>query len=274
MKFLFEKSKNIDLVIMVAITLLEVCLIIIWPSWQSPIRIILGFLVVLIVPGYILTSLLFPQKDDIDGVERLALSLGLSIAVIPLIGLILDKTPWGIRLIPIALSLGLFVICLSGFTLWRRSFVPIQKRYYLPLDNSGFLRAAGAITLIITFFVGLVIFGLSLRPEEKFTEFYILGAEGKLENYVTELKPYEFFSVKLGITNHEGEDVKYTVRAPFQDNAIIAEMSVIADSTWEENIFNFASSEIGRQKIAFDLYREGEKEIYRSVHLFIDIVSE
>jgi uncharacterized membrane protein len=48
---------------------------------------------VLFFPGYTLISALFPRKDSLSGVERLALSFGLSIAVVPLIGLILNYMP-------------------------------------------------------------------------------------------------------------------------------------------------------------------------------------
>lgn len=41
----------------------------------------------------------------LDTIERVALSLGMSIALVPIIGLLLNYTPWGIRLTPIVLSL-------------------------------------------------------------------------------------------------------------------------------------------------------------------------
>ena len=56
------------------------------PLTGLPVRIPLGLLMVLFVPGYALIAALFPRKDDLDGIERLALSFGLSIAVVPLIG--------------------------------------------------------------------------------------------------------------------------------------------------------------------------------------------
>jgi hypothetical protein len=36
-------------------------------------------------------------EDTIDGVERIALSFGLSVALVPILGIILDKTPYGIH---------------------------------------------------------------------------------------------------------------------------------------------------------------------------------
>jgi len=42
------------------------------------IRIILGLPLVLFLPGYSLIATLFSRKDDLDGIERIALSFGLS----------------------------------------------------------------------------------------------------------------------------------------------------------------------------------------------------
>ena len=60
-------------------------------------RIVLGLPFVLFFPGYVLNLALFPRKEGMGGIERAALSFGLSIAAIPLIGLTLNYTPWGIR---------------------------------------------------------------------------------------------------------------------------------------------------------------------------------
>ncbi|HNR26717.1 MAG TPA: DUF1616 domain-containing protein, partial [Methanobacteriaceae archaeon] len=57
-----------------------------------------------------------------------ALSFGLSIAVTPLIGLVLNYTPWGIRLDPILVSLAGFTLpmCLISH-LRRRSLSDDEK---------------------------------------------------------------------------------------------------------------------------------------------------
>ena len=75
----------------------------------GPLRIGLGLPFVIFFPGYTLLSALFPKRDDLSGIERVALSFGLSIAVVPLIGLILNYTPWGIKLYPILTSITLFI---------------------------------------------------------------------------------------------------------------------------------------------------------------------
>jgi hypothetical protein len=68
------------------------------------IRYILGSVFVLFLPGYSLIKTLFPTRE-IDNIERTALSIGMSLALVPLVGLLLNYTPWGIRLTPVTLSL-------------------------------------------------------------------------------------------------------------------------------------------------------------------------
>jgi len=59
---------------------------------------------VLFLPGYSFIKALFPVKE-IDNVERIALSIGMSLAIVAINALILNYTPWGISTIPITLSL-------------------------------------------------------------------------------------------------------------------------------------------------------------------------
>jgi len=75
-------------------------------------RYVLGSLFVLFLPGYSFMKALFPKQvpiktgsEDLDTIERLALSVGMSLALVPLAGLVLNYTPWGIRLVPVTMSL-------------------------------------------------------------------------------------------------------------------------------------------------------------------------
>jgi len=83
-------------------------------------RWVLGSLFILFLPGYTLIEALFPKRNDLDGIERLALSIGLSLAVTPLIGLLLNYTPWGIRLNPIIISLTIFTLTMSLLATHRK----------------------------------------------------------------------------------------------------------------------------------------------------------
>jgi len=67
-------------------------------------RYLLGSVFVLWLPGYTLIKALFPTKE-LDNIELIALSIGISLALVPITGLLLNYTPWGIRTTPITLTL-------------------------------------------------------------------------------------------------------------------------------------------------------------------------
>ena len=72
-------------------------------------RYVFGSVLVLFLPGYSLIKALFGSKE-LDNIERVALSVDLSLALVPLAGLLLNYTPWGIRTTPVT-------FCLLGLTL-------------------------------------------------------------------------------------------------------------------------------------------------------------
>ena len=74
----------------------------------SILRLILGS-ILLCLPGYSTIKLLFPSSQ-LRLPERLALSFAVSLAVVPIIGFILNFTPWGIRFQPILICLAVYTI--------------------------------------------------------------------------------------------------------------------------------------------------------------------
>ena len=83
-------------------------------------RYLFGSLFVLYLPGASLIELLYPKPSDLSQLERLALSIGLSLALVPLVGLLLNYTPWGIRLDPIFVSLSLLTLGLAAGAVARK----------------------------------------------------------------------------------------------------------------------------------------------------------
>ena len=102
-----------DLALVIFLTIMCIPFVLIPPLNETPVRIILGLSLVLFLPSYALIATLFPRKDDLDGIERIALSFGLSIAISPLLGLALNYTLFGIRLTPVLIVLMVFTIALA-----------------------------------------------------------------------------------------------------------------------------------------------------------------
>jgi uncharacterized membrane protein len=115
-------------VILIAVVVATLLLFPLVAFTSGGLRIAFGLLFALFFPGYALISALFPKQGRLGGIERLALSFGLSIAIVPLIGFILNFTPWGIKLYPIVISVTLFILAASVVGWYRqRRLEPAQR---------------------------------------------------------------------------------------------------------------------------------------------------
>ena len=67
-------------------------------------------------------------SKEIDDSERAALSIGMSLALVPLVGLLLNYTPWGIKLEPILYSVTSFIFITSISAIFRWARLPQEER--------------------------------------------------------------------------------------------------------------------------------------------------
>jgi len=251
-------------------------------SGAGILRIILGLPFTLFFPGYTLIAALFPAHGDLDGIERTALSFGLSIAVVPLIGLGLNYTPWGIRMIPILVALLVFTGCMSALAFYRRRKQPEEQRFYpvfeaeLPVwgEISRIDRVlSGVLALAVLFAVGSIIYVVTApKAGERFTEFYILGPGGKAEGYPRDLAVNEKGYIIAGVVNHEYSTVKYSVGVVMDGHfkQRLAPFELAHEEKWEEMVAFSAGQPHENMKIEFLLYWEGNPEPYRSLHLWVN----
>ena len=101
-------------------TVLSLALISVSSGVALYLRYVFGGLLVLFLPGYSLVELLYAKRKELDDLTRLALSIGLSLAIVPLVGLVLNYTPFGIRLLPVAFSLAGLTLILLTLSLKRK----------------------------------------------------------------------------------------------------------------------------------------------------------
>jgi uncharacterized membrane protein len=273
-----------DLLIIIVLSLLLVPLALLTAGL---LRSILGLLFVIFFPGYALIATLFPKKGNLDNIERLALSFALSIAVVPLLGLILNYTPWGIRLESIVVSVLCFILIMSGLALYRRRSLPPEERFE-PNFRSSFSRLAlsmkgqrlgeGVLAVLLVIAIcgaigGIVYAVNSPKVGEKFTEFYILDAEGNAANYPKEIALGNEGKVIVGIVNHEQETMTYGVEIDIDGNKVSDTGSIPLDNEakWEHEV-SFAPTRTGaNQKIEFLLYKGQGSEPYQRLYLWVDV---
>ncbi|NLV11579.1 DUF1616 domain-containing protein [Halomicrobium mukohataei] len=242
-----------DLAAIVVLTLLTAAAATVPVVRETPLRIVLGLPLTLFIPGYAFIAALFPEagtgpvdeesdggaeRDEggIDGIERVALSFGLSIAIVPLIGLILNFTPWGIRLVPILVGVGGFTLIATVVAARRRRALPPDEQFRVPYRawiasartelfepetrTDGALNVLLVLSMLLA--VGSVGYAVAVPQQgESFSEFYLLTEDddGELvaDNYPEEFVRGQSQSVVVGIGNHEHQPTNYTVVMELQN---------------------------------------------------------
>lgn len=251
------------------------------------------------------------QQKGIDGIERVALSFGLSIAIVPLIGLVLNFTPWGIRLAPIALSVTVFTLACVGVAARRRRELPAEERFQVPyrawiaagkaelFDPDSRTDAALNVVLAISVVlaVGSVGYAVAVPPQgEQFSEFYLLSesADGELvaDGYPDELTVGEQSELVIGIGNNEYETTTYTVVVQLQTveqdgNATIVRdrteierfQTTVEHNTTHHEPHTLRPTQPGEDlRVKYLLYKGGapdtptQANAYRDLHIWIDVV--
>lgn len=225
----FSQAFPLDLALVVVWLTASVAAIYLPILNATPIRIVLTLPVLLFIPGYCLIAVLFPKNDDIGLVERIMLSIGFSIAIVPLIGFGLNFTPWGIRLEPVVVVLILLTWMMILVAHYQRAVLPIEERFrvsfsviagrirqeFLPQGERGVDRLLSVVlTLVILVTVITTIYVIvnpSSKDAERFSEFYILGEKQTAADYPDVINPAENYPMYIGVGNHEYRSMNYTI---------------------------------------------------------------
>jgi uncharacterized membrane protein len=308
-----------------------------WVS-ETPLRVVFGLPFVLFIPGYAFIAALFPEagesptevevdredgdeldvddaaseRSGIDGIERVALSFGLSIAIVPLIGLVLNFTPWGIRLVPIMVSVSLFTLGATVVAARRRWALDPEEQFVVPWREwlqagrtelfEPETRTDGALNVLLAASVILAVASVGYavavpKDGEAFTEFYILTEtdDGELvaDDYPTEFTQGESRSLVVGIGNQEHQPTNYTVVIALQEVRIENNSSTVLEEselrrfrtqvghneTWhlQHNVTPTMTGE--RLRLTYLLYT-GEvpadptvENSYRELHLWVNVTA-
>lgn len=108
---------------------------------------------------------------------------------------------------------------------------------------------------------------------ETFTEFYILGSDGKAGDYPTNLTVGETGSVTMGIVNHEGTSVNYEAVVRLNNTTLKNESFKLDDGESKSIPLTFSINRSGNgQKLEFKLYKLPDtQQPYRALDLLVDV---
>lgn len=252
-----------------AVVVVAVAVVLMSGGAPSPLRVVLGLLLVFVLPGYALVAVLFPERAlgedsdaDIDGLYgispgiRAVLSVGLSIFIAPLVGILYSFSPVGVSegtVLPTLAALTVFTAAVAGY---RRLERPPARRFGLQFGT--WFAAAGAwvrtdgetgapgggterfdVVLNVALAVGIVAATVGLAAAvgvptngERFTAFGLLteDATGELvaTDYPDELVVGESATLYLDVQNREGRAVDYVVVVELQR---LADDGTVLEST-------------------------------------------
>ena len=270
-----------DLILLNIITVILIIVIAVFPS--AILRIILGLPFILFIPGYTLIASLFPGKGQLENIERAAISSLLSVIIVMISGFALNFTPWGIRLYPLLIVLTAIISFTSLIAWYRRRRIVGSDETAITLNISlTFWRRKSRLDktlisiLVLTILgtIGLLSYAAVVpRTGERFTEFYIIGADDRDEGYLDELVLGEDATVVIGIVNQEHKTISYRIEVRI-DRVKHTEVGplVLSHDTKREEMISFRPGTVGdNQKVEFLLFKQGHSDIYRSLYLFINV---
>lgn len=238
-----------DLIGVICLVLLTNAAVFVPAVRATPVRLVLGYLFLLFLPGYAIVAALFPRHGGretadpyrtswltargIDGVERFVLSAGTSLAVVPLVAFVLSATGYGVRLGPIVVATSALTIVATLVGAVHRLSFPPAERFSLPVgvwarswlattrglfgSTSRYDRALNVLLVVsLLLAVSGAVYAVTVpQPDSGYTEFYLLNrtTEGDLtaDEFPTEFQRSEPQELVVGIGNKEQQSTTYTV---------------------------------------------------------------
>ena len=281
--------KSVDILVIIVITIVAVALAFVVPPDSVPGR-ILTLPLVLVLPGYALMASVFPRRS-LGAVECLVFSLGLSLVIVVLGGLVLNWTPFGLRASSWSLLLGSITLGACAVALARRrglrtchaertrSISALFRTCHAERTRSisalyGLLRIKGVgltfrqglllgmAVVIICGAIAISNIGAAQQPFPGFTQLWILPAGGA--------NPKN--AVRLGVSNMESTAMEYSLAVNVDGKVVKLWPSIDLKPSekWETTLMLPQTAHTGAVRVEVVLYRtNAPATIYRHVVLWL-----
>lgn len=211
---------------------------------------LIAFPIILLLPGYALSVVLFPRRDDLDPIERLVMSVGLNVSMVCLLALSIDALGMRLWSTPLLITLTIATAAFMIVSILRRCGE--DNAYDLELPEIGISVKR---TVPILLMVMAIAIALSME-QEKPVELYITDKNGFV------LSCPEISDARVVVANHVG---KASYRLDIDDGRTMKShrFTLDGESIWSMNL----NSEEMRNRSRLDITLYGDGEPIRRVHL-------
>ena len=251
---------------------------------EGVLRVLLAVIAALFLPGYFIQTIFYPLAQQITNEERIGLSIGLSVAVIPILALILDGFGIPIELHSVVvIESGLLWVAMVLSLIIRRRQLPTERFqwYFHPAvsswwDKQDRLTRMLLIALIVGVFTSLIAIGAISSASDApnyFTEFYILNSDEKAVGYPRDVIVNQPVSFRVVIKNHETGPIEYKIEVTSgsQTSTPFDSIQLLPDQTFDQEV-SFTPTESGTDRLVeFDLFRDDDDTAYRTVNLALNV---
>jgi len=165
--------------------------------------------------------------------------------------------------------------------IWRRAGIPEKDRFIItygskiPGWDGGFLGKFLALLVMVSILgsLGMLGYYIASPTVEPFTEFYVLDLNGESQNYPTEMSAGDEAEVILVIVNKEQDRISYRIEIIVDGTKYNEAGPILLENNekWED-LIGFSITKAGNeQKVEFLLFMDGQSEVYRSIHLWVNV---
>ena len=280
------------------------------------VRAAVGIPLLVFLPGYVTVSLFLPRDTSpqrvatgtgsniatgskigtessiIDGrsvsdLERVALSVGVSFALLPILALVIAATPWGFAEPIVIGTVSGFSLAVAFLALVRRLSIPADERYRVSpgrrietarrvlFETDSTVHTAVNVALVVSMILALTTLGYAfVAPQdgESYTSLQLLteneSGDFVASGYPETVEPGESIPLVVAVQNQEDQHTNYTVvvqEQRLEDGEVIdrSELRTIyyavsdgGTAYGERNVT--PDAEPGEVRISVQLYPRGE----------------
>jgi uncharacterized membrane protein len=236
----------------------------------SVFRLLIGAALFFFIPGFLLTVVLFPKKQDLRSLERVSAAVITSVLVSIADGAVLLMTV-GLDFTTLALSMSALVavFAASAFARWRR--FPQSDRLVVSARNPIVLSAVGAAICLCLALVGTTLLLAPHPNEASYSEFYVLDSNRQTIAYPTNVTSGTPFTLILGIINHENASDTYAGTVSLGNSTLYRfdNLTLIQGQNVERPISISVTSLGEKQKLKFTLVDSFDKTY--ELHLWVNV---